>query len=182
MLRHVKDTRGHPIRTAHRESVDLYFNDLEKATCHLVTDEGSSVAASAAVLLGRAIGPTHMSEPVSWQQEAEYFGYAGHPYYWEGKGLSDAEVRPSKPAERIRMRPETATRHACHLRGCKAGDIWGSEGVTMLKTSVAESVRLASGSRPRSCANDRGGATRDPATTRYTMCFNGRPPWDRARA
>ncbi len=112
MLTNTKDLKGLTIHATDGEmgNVDqLYFDDKTWAIRYLTVDTGgwlggrqvliSPISVTRADLKGRRLDvsltrkqvenspniDTH--QPISRQYEAQYYGYYGYPYYWEGPNL-----------------------------------------------------------------------------------------------
>ena len=160
MLRNVKDLQGYAIRATDGvigEVDDFYFDDEDWAIRYLIVDTGTWLSGRKVLISPLAIGhpdwlgqllPVSLTKvqvekspdidtrkPVSRQQEAEYFGYYGYPYYWEGVGvwgldsyLSGMGAYPGGVTTEPPFEEDMRTRRAaakqapgdCHLRSCRA--------------------------------------------------------------
>jgi uncharacterized protein YrrD len=153
MLRNVRDLMGYAIHATdgvigHVD--DLYFDDEGWAIRYLVVDTGGWLSGRQVLISTLAIGhPDWMGQalsvsltktqvecspdidtrkPVSRQHEAEYFGYYGYPYYWDGAGLWGLGAYPGSLTTERRFEEDMKTRrtsamhvHAdSHLRSYRA--------------------------------------------------------------
>ena len=153
MLRNLKDLRGYAIRATDGvigEVDDFYFDDDDWGIRYLVVDTGGWLSGRKVLISPIALGspdwmiqelPVSLTKrqvehgpgidtkkPVSRQQEAQYLGYYGYPYYWGGAGLWGMGAYPgSLPAEgrieedvKLHATRATPVREDCHLRSGKA--------------------------------------------------------------
>jgi sporulation protein YlmC with PRC-barrel domain len=153
MLRNVKQLLGFAIQATDGmvgEVTDLYFDDEDWAIRYLVVDTGNWLSGRQVLISPLAIGHVDWlaqqlavsltktrvehgpdidtRKPVSRQHEAVYFGYYGHPPYWEGSGLWGTGNDPGSPMHERTFEDKRKARRAaavkagddCHLRSCKA--------------------------------------------------------------
>ena len=151
MLRNVKDLRGYAIRAA--DGVigrvdDFYFDDEGWRVRYLVVDAGSWLSGRKVLISPISVGhagwmakrlPVALTraqvehspdidtgKPVSRQQEAQYFGYYGYPYYWTGAGPWGTDAHPGSLTTQDTMEQELKAHRAqaapddCHLRSSNA--------------------------------------------------------------
>src|SRR4249920_3332530 len=150
MLRSATYLQGFTLRAMDGEigTVDqFYFDDETWAIRYLVVNTGSWLAGRLVLISPIAVGQTDWEskqlevaltkrqvegspdidthKPVSRQHEAEYLGYYGYPFYWEGPYLwgsmtspAGLAVQSSVVAEASASRAETESEDS-HLRSTK---------------------------------------------------------------
>lgn len=149
MLRNLKALRGYAIRATDGvigEVDDFYFDDEDWGIRYLVVDTGTWLSGRKVLISPIALGspdwmiqelPVSLTKrqvehspdidtkkPVSRQQEAQYFGYYGYPYYWGGAGLWGMGAYPGSLTAEGRIEEDlkihgsgaSPLRDDCHLR------------------------------------------------------------------
>jgi hypothetical protein len=119
MLRSMKDLEGYAIRATDGtigHVKDLYLDDDTWVVRYLVVETGAWLSSRQVLISPMAIGQPNWTErvlpvsitkeqvknspdidtdkPVSRQQEMQYIGYYGYPFYWGGAGLWGAGAYP----------------------------------------------------------------------------------------
>ena len=153
MLRNIKDLHGYAIRATDGligEVDDFYFDDDLWAVRYLIVDTGDWLSGRKVLISPLAVGhpdwlgqllPVSLTKaqvekspdidtqrPVSRQQEADYFGYYGYPYYWGGRDLWGMGGYPGslttenriEEALRAERTPLVRTSDDSHLRSCRS--------------------------------------------------------------
>ena len=150
MLASVTDLQGFTLRAMDGEIGKVnqfYFDDKTWAIRYLVVNTGSWLAGRLVLISPIAVGQTDWEskqlevvltkkqvegspdidthKPVSRQHEAEYLGYYGYPFYWEGLDFGGAIFDPAglpiqRSAAAEALAPRAVTESAdSHLRSTK---------------------------------------------------------------